>query len=72
MCKIFEFFFFQGLKRSSVETLIEPEIAYILCEVTSALTYLHGHHRIHRDIKGTNILLTKEGNFVVNYSFLND
>ena len=51
-----------------METLIEPEIAYILCEVTSALTYLHGHHRIHRDIKGTNILLTKEGNFVVNYS----
>ena len=35
-------------------------MAYILREVTRALSYLHGHHRIHRDVKGTNILFTKE------------
>ena len=53
-----------------METLKEPEIAYILSEVCRALTYLHEHHRIHRDIKGTNILLTKKGTYVFNYALL--
>ncbi len=48
-------------KKSQAQSLIEEEIAYILSEVTNALVYLHGHCRIHRDIKGNNILLTEEG-----------
>ena len=48
-------------KKSQAQSLTEEEIAYILSEVTNALVYLHGHCRIHRDIKGNNILLTEEG-----------
>ena len=43
------------------ESLHESEIAYILSEVCNALVYLHGHCRIHRDVKGKNILITNEG-----------
>jgi myosin-3 len=50
-----------GLKKRQMGPLNESEIAYILREVNNALAYLHGHHRIHRDVKGTNILLNKEG-----------
>ena len=56
-------FSYQGLAKSPEKNLKEPEMAYILREVTRALSYLHGHHRIHRDVKGTNILFTKEGTY---------
>ena len=46
------------MAKSPEKNLKEPEMAYILREVTRALSYLHGHHRIHRDVKGTNILFT--------------
>ncbi|XP_021703004.1 neither inactivation nor afterpotential protein C [Aedes aegypti] len=39
----------------------EEQIAYILRETAKAVVYLHEHHVIHRDIRGSNILLNKEG-----------
>nr|XP_012228924.1 PREDICTED: neither inactivation nor afterpotential protein C isoform X1 [Linepithema humile]XP_012228934.1 PREDICTED: neither inactivation nor afterpotential protein C isoform X1 [Linepithema humile] len=39
----------------------EEHIAFILREVIKALIHLHEHNVIHRDIRGNNIVLTKEG-----------
>ncbi|XP_029156587.1 neither inactivation nor afterpotential protein C [Nylanderia fulva] len=39
----------------------EEHIAFILKEVIKALIHLHEHNVIHRDIRGNNIVLTKEG-----------
>ncbi len=41
--------------------LEEPEIAHVLRQVLRALVYLHGEHRVHRDIKAANVLLSAEG-----------
>ena len=43
--------------------LQEEELAYIIGEVNHALVYLHSHHVIHRNIRGSNIFLTGEGIF---------
>lgn len=39
----------------------EPQLAYVAAEVLNALAYLHSLHRMHRDIKSDNVLLTKTG-----------
>eukprot|EP01087_Luapelamoeba_hula_P018655 TRINITY_DN6048_c0_g1_i3.p1 TRINITY_DN6048_c0_g1~~TRINITY_DN6048_c0_g1_i3.p1 ORF type:complete len:587 (-),score=111.08 TRINITY_DN6048_c0_g1_i3:19-1779(-) len=39
----------------------EREIAYICRETLRALKYIHGLHRVHRDIKSDNILLNDSG-----------
>jgi len=41
--------------------LTEPQISYIGREICDALSYLHKHKVIHRDLKAGNVLLTLDG-----------
>lgn len=41
--------------------LTEPQIARICLETLKALAHVHSRHRIHRDIKSDNILLSQNG-----------
>lgn len=41
--------------------LTEEVIAAICCHTLRGLAYLHSERKIHRDIKGCNILLTEDG-----------
>jgi len=41
--------------------LDESQIAYATRETLQSLAYTHAHHRIHRDIKSDNILLSEKG-----------
>lgn len=45
----------------SATQLTEPQIAVICKEVLTALIFVHKMHRIHRDIKSDNILLSTKG-----------
>jgi len=49
----------------SNQLFTEPQIAYIMCESLKALSYIHGLHRIHRDIKSDNILIGKNGDIKI-------
>ncbi|PRP80591.1 p21-activated kinase [Planoprotostelium fungivorum] len=42
---------------SSKTSFAESQIAYIIAESLKGLSYIHGMHRIHRDIKSDNILI---------------
>ncbi|KAL7717046.1 Protein kinase [Entamoeba marina] len=39
----------------------EQQMAYVLREVMKGLLYLHNRHKIHRDIKSDNILISSDG-----------
>ncbi|KAI5961753.1 hypothetical protein CANMA_003730 [Candida margitis] len=39
----------------------ENVVGYIIKKVLAGLEYLHGEHKVHRDIKSANILLTEDG-----------
>jgi len=41
--------------------MTEPQIAFVARETLKALSYIHSLHRIHRDIKSDNVLLTLSG-----------
>lgn len=43
------------------QQLDERVIAYLLHETLCALAYLHGEHRVHRDVKAANILVSDAG-----------
>lgn len=42
--------------------MTEQQIAFVARETLKSLAYIHSLHRIHRDIKSDNILLSSEGN----------
>ncbi|XP_058183126.1 serine/threonine-protein kinase 1 isoform X2 [Rhododendron vialii] len=49
------------LMNNTDEPLEEIQIAYICREALKGLSYLHSIFKVHRDIKGGNILLTEQG-----------
>ena len=42
-------------------TLSDEQIAYVMKDSLKGLMYIHSKKKIHRDIKGANILTTKDG-----------
>ena len=50
------------VKNMNDKGMLLPEdlIGYILREVSQGLVYLHKQHVMHRDIKGQNVLLTRQ------------
>nr|XP_037866986.1 myosin-IIIb isoform X3 [Bombyx mori] len=46
--------------RARGTNITEPQLAYVLRGTVRALTHLHAHRCMHRDVKGHNILLTED------------
>ncbi|KAE8609455.1 hypothetical protein XENTR_v10011812 [Xenopus tropicalis] len=49
------------IKNTKGQSLKETWIGYVCREVLQALSNIHRHRAVHRDIKSPNIMLTKEG-----------
>lgn len=49
------------LKDLAQGVLREDQMAYVLHEVLVALNFLHSNNRMHRDVKGENVLICSDG-----------
>lgn len=50
----------QVLQQVPIGQIPERIISYICRQILQGLVYLHGQHRIHRDIKSDNILISQD------------
>jgi cell division cycle 2-like len=51
----------QSLLQSLQEPFLPSEIKTIMLQLTSAVSYLHSHYILHRDLKTSNILFSNQG-----------
>lgn len=51
-------------KRKNGSFLLEREIAFVLREILRGLEFMHGMKRLHRDLKGENVLISLDGKSV--------
>ena len=49
------------IEQSGTIKLTEPQMTFVLQSVLQGLSYIHGLHRVHRDIKSDNMLLSTHG-----------
>lgn len=49
------------LKEMDGVRLLETEIAFVIREILRGLAFMHGLRRLHRDLKGANVLLSLDG-----------
>lgn len=48
----------------------EPHIAFVCREMLKALSFLHRNHRLHRDIKSDNVLVSTAGEVKIGASWV--
>ncbi|KAH3764892.1 STE20 family protein kinase [Pelomyxa schiedti] len=51
----------KDMTKAAMDTLSEPQLAFVCCETLKGLVHLHSINVIHHDIKAGNILVTEEG-----------